>query len=72
MEPHGWVCSPRIYKYKGWLFEHNFYLGAWPLKKDFEPRKRAGKVFWSLLDEFLRLPEDEQEQYRIGGGCVRF
>lgn len=68
----GWVCGPRMYEYKGWLFEHNPYLGAWPLKKDLEPRKRAGRVFWELFSEFNQLPKKEQEKLRVGGGCRQF
>jgi hypothetical protein len=71
MTIHGWVCGPKIYEYKGWIFEHD-YLGTWPLRKDLEPRKKAGAVFWNLLEEFMKLPEDEQKQYRIGGGCQQF
>ncbi len=72
MTAHGWVCGPKIYEYKGWLFEHNYYLGAWPLTKDLEPRKRAGAVFWNLLDEFMQLPDAEQKRHRLGGGCQQF
>lgn len=43
------ICSPRIYEYKGWIFEHSWAIGAWPLTKDWEPRKRAGRVFWKVL-----------------------
>lgn len=68
----GFICTVPIYKYKGWLFEYKPHTGAWPLKKDGEPRKRAGMVFWTLLDEFLQLTEDEQRQYRLSGGCIQF
>lgn len=68
----GWVCGPRVYEYKGWFFEWHPYCGAWPLKKDMEPRKRAGRVFWNLFSEFYSLPEGEQKKHRVGGGCQQF
>lgn len=68
----GFICTTPVYKYKNWLFEYKPHTGAWPLKQDGEPRKRAGMVFWSLLDEFLHLPEAEQHKYRISGGCIEF
>ena len=69
----GHICSARIYEYKGWLFEFHPYTGGpWPLRKDGEPRKRAGRVFWKVFDEWRALPEDDREQYRVSGGCQRF
>lgn len=67
----GWVCSPRIYEYKGWVFEFG-PVGCWPLKKDWEPRKRAGRKFWAVVGDFMELSEDERTQYRVGGGCQQF
>ena len=52
-----------VYKYKGWLFDHHEYTGGWPLKKDLEPRKRAGAKFWKVYSEFYRL--DDKEQFRV-------
>ena len=69
---HGWICFAPIYEYKGWLFEYKQYMGAWPLKKDGEPRKRAGNRFWSILSEWMALPDDEQKQTRVSGGCMEF
>lgn len=68
----GWVCGPRIYEYKGWLFEWHSHCGPWPLKKDGEPRKRAGRVFYDVFGEFYALSEDEQKKHRVGGGCQQF
>ena len=65
------LCSTPIYEYKGWLFEYG-PTGCWPLKKDGEQRKRAGRKFYSIVDEFLDLPKDEQKAYRVGGGCTEF
>jgi hypothetical protein len=72
MKVAGWVCMARIYEYKGWIFELSAHSGPWPLKKDWEPRKRAGNVFWDLYSEFNKLSDKEQESYRLGGGCIRF
>lgn len=58
-----------MYEFKGWIFEYGKYTGAWPLKKDLEPRARAGRVFYKMLGEFLDLPEIEREEFRVGGGC---
>jgi hypothetical protein len=66
----GFICSGRIFEYKGWLFEYNNFIGPWPLKKDLEPRKRAGKKFWNIWDSFSKLPENEKRQYLLEGGCV--
>lgn len=69
----GFICSTPIYEYKGWTFEFNQYHTApWPLKKDGEPRKCAGRVFWAVFDEWFALPEDEREKCRVAGGCQRF
>jgi len=73
----GFLCSTPLYEYehngKVWTFEMHRYMGTpWPIRKDGAPYKRAGKTFWDMLDAFMALPEDEQETYRIGGGCQRF
>jgi len=67
----GFICSARTYKFKGWWFEYG-YTSVWPLKKDGEPRKKAGMVFWSIIDNFCKLSDEEQKQYRVGGGCQQF
>lgn len=64
------ICTAPVYKFKGWLFDYKPHVGAWPLKKDGEPRARAGMKFWTVFDEFFNLPEDEQRKYRVGGGCL--
>jgi hypothetical protein len=66
----GFICGPRLYKYKGWFFEVNPSCGPWPLKKDGELRKRAGLVFYGIFDQFNN--EKDKEQFRVGGGCVEF
>jgi hypothetical protein len=69
---HGFVCSPKIYEWRGWLWEHGMYQGPWPLRKDGELRKRAGRKFWKVWGEWQDLPEDEKQKTRVGGGCMRF
>lgn len=65
------LCSTPIYEFRGWLFEYG-HMTCWPLKKDGEPRKRAGRKFYSIVDEFLRLPDEQQKAHRVGGGCTEF
>ena len=68
----GIMCGPKLYEYDGWFFEVCACNGPWPLKKDCDPRKRAGNVFYSMYEKFNKLSVEEQEYYRVGGGCVRF
>ncbi len=69
---HGFICSAPVYECKGWTFEIPGWSGPWPLRKDGEPRKRAGGVFWRVWAEWYALPDDEKQRTRVGGGCVRF
>lgn len=66
---NGFICGPRIYEYDGWTFEYGHYI-CWPLKKDGEPRKRAGKKFYDMLDRFFAQTKEEQENCRVGGGFI--
>lgn len=63
----GYLCGPRVYEYKCVVFEVSGYAGPWPLRKDGEPKKRAGDKFYSLYAEWDALPD--KESYRVGGGC---
>lgn len=63
-------CGPRIYEYEGWLFEVHSYCGPWPLKKNGDPRKYAGRRFWEMFSRFDKLSNAELAQYRVGGGCT--
>jgi hypothetical protein len=56
----------KTYRYKGWFFEYhrNKPFGPEPLKKDGTPRKRAGRKFYKMFDEFYGLTVEEQEKYR--------
>ena len=67
----GFICSPRIYEFRGWLFEFSGWGGPWPLRKDGELRARAGRKFWAVYSEWESLPDDEKQKTRVGGGCVR-
>ena len=64
------TCFANIYEYQGVLFEIPKTGGPWPLKKDGDPKARADKKFYDLMVEFNALPTDEQEAYRLGGGCM--
>ena len=68
----GWICHARVYEYKGWTFEVNSASGPWPLRKDGELRARAGRVFWKVWSEWEDLSDEQKQQTRVGGGCVRF
>jgi hypothetical protein len=72
MEIHGYICGPRLYEFDGWFFELSGYGGPWPLRKDGELRKRAGRKFWEMWTRFDALTEAEQEAFRVGGGCEQF
>lgn len=71
MNIHGFYCSPRIYEFEGWTFEYH-QTSVWPLKKDGEPRKRAGEKFYAMLDKFCQLTDEQKDRHRIGGGCTAF
>ena len=69
---NGFICGPPIYKYSGWLFEFGKHTGPWPLTKKYDLRKRAGRRFYKIWEEWHSLGEKEREKYRICGGCVPF
>ena len=69
-KPTGFICGPRLYKFDGWFFEFSAYSGPWPLKKDGELRKRAGRKFYKMIDKFEALTEKEKAKCRAGGGCI--
>jgi hypothetical protein len=67
----GYMCGPRIYRFGGWLFERPAGYGTpWPIKEDGTPYKRAGRVFWKMVDRFERMSNEKREACREGGGCV--
>ena len=61
----GFVCGFHpIYDYAGWLFEMHSYCGPWPLRrKDCEPRKRAGRRFYDMIERWQAEPE--KERFRV-------
>ena len=65
------VCTSTVYSFRGWLFEFPPSCGPWPLRKDLSPRKRAGRVFYRVVEEFAALQKEEQDKYKVSaGGCV--
>jgi len=66
---HGWICGPKVYEFEGWFFEYGHHI-CWPLRKDGEPRKRAGDKFYDMIDRFFAQSQKEQDACRVGGGCV--
>ena len=64
------LCGPKVYEFEGVSFEFSPIIGPWPLKKDGEPKVRAGKKFYDFYKRFAALSVDEQEKFRTGGGCI--
>jgi len=62
---HGFLCGPSIYKFNGWLFEFHDYCGPWPLRKDGELKKRAGRKFYKVIDEFVKLTKKQRKKYEV-------
>jgi len=67
----GFLCGPKIYEYAGWIFEFG-YCGPWPLKKNGELRKKAGRKFYRDIQPMIDMTDEEKREYRVGGGCVAF
>jgi len=61
------VTVASMYEFEGWKFEYyrTKPLSPWPLKKDLEPRARAGNKFYDMLGRFLELSVEDQETFRI-------
>jgi hypothetical protein len=62
------LCVPKLYKFQGIKFEFG-HAGPWPLKKDGEPKKRAGRKFYRGIRPGLDMAPEFREAYRVGGGC---
>jgi hypothetical protein len=58
-------CTASVYEYNGYSFEFHHHLGPMPIRKDGEPMKRIPKGFWDAIEEFLDLPDEEKEKYRV-------
>jgi len=65
-----YMCGARIYKYGKWTFEYGMAEFS-PLTKTGDPYKRIPNKFYTDLKVWLDMNEDDQEKYRIGGGCER-
>jgi hypothetical protein len=63
------MCFQSGYCFEGYTFEYHDYMGPQPIRKDGEPRKTIPKGFWEAFDRWNKLPDEEQEKYRIYGGC---
>ena len=66
------VCSASVYEFNSWTFEYHSYMGPWPIRKDGEPFKRAGKAFYSVVSEWDKLSDEEKKKTKVGGGCQHF
>lgn len=67
MNPIVHISTPTFYQFEGWLFEYSRTkpFGPWPVKKDLEPRARAGRKFYEMFGRFISMRESEQEKCRI-------
>lgn len=54
-----------VYRYNGVTFEWHHYCGPIPLRADMEPRAHPSLKHWQAIDDWCRLPKEEQERYRI-------
>lgn len=61
------ISFPCFYEFQGWKFEYSRTkpFGPWPLKKDFEPRARAGRKFYRMFEQFSDLTVKQQEEFRV-------
>ena len=73
MTTYGIICTARVYQFEGWQFEFSRRNGPWPLKKNGDPRERAGRTFWAMWERFRALSKKKQHACMIErGGCVPF
>ena len=64
------MCSARRYSFEGWTFDDESMGGSpWPLKKNGDPRERAGRQFYQMFDRFKCLTKKEKKKHLLGGGC---
>lgn len=61
------ITTTKFYEFEGWKFEYDRHkpISPWPLKKDLEPRARAGYKFYDMFFRFQLLTIEEQEKLRI-------
>lgn len=60
----GFICGPKVYRFKGYYFEWHSYCGPSPLNKNGELSKKIPKGFWNMIDEFQSLSLEEKENHR--------
>lgn len=62
------ISWAKVYRYKGVTFYWHSYLGPTILRRNTGNERNwrnvSGRV-WGLFGQWLRLPESEQEKYRI-------
>lgn len=63
---------PKEYLFNEVSLEFSYSIGPWPLKKDGDPKARAGKRFYDSIRPWLDMAPEFQEAYRVGGGCQFF
>jgi hypothetical protein len=69
MKLAGFMCFTPVYEYNGWTFEFGYSAGPWPVRRDGELYKRCSNKFYNDIDGFLKMPQEERNKYRVGGGC---
>ena len=62
------ICCPNIYKYpfnnKEYYFEWHYWCGPIPVnKKTLNGRKTIPTGFYKMIDEFIKLSEEERKEY---------
>lgn len=65
----GYICGPKLYEYKGVTIELSGTGGPWASNRNGDPYKRLPAKVKQAIDEWIGLPEVEQDTYRAGGGC---
>jgi len=53
------LCSSITYSYEGWVFDLPKYTSPWPLKRNGDPRERAGRQFYQMVKRFEKLTKEE-------------
>lgn len=53
------------YKFGGFYFEWNNYLGPTKMNKNGEPSKQQGRKFFNMIDRWVKLTDKEKEKTRI-------
>ena len=61
----GFVCIVATYMFKGFRFNYTDQFGFSKVNKDGTSAKREGMKFWRAMDEWIHLPIEEREAYRV-------